>query len=259
MARMHLFELEDQPWFPAVLRDAGTAYLRKAAALTGQPATMAPKIGELLRATGGRRLIDLCSGGGGPIPEILTELDSQGVEADALLTDFFPNTGVLESVASESQGRIDFRRESVDAMNVPAELEGCRTLFNGLHHFRPDDARAILRSAADSKQPIVVFEAMERSVVAVIGVLFAPIAVLLLVPFLRPFRWSWLVFTYLIPIIPLFVAWDGVVSCLRIYSVPELQGLVDGLGGDDYVWEAGRLPLGSQPVQLTYLTGRPKA
>lgn len=61
MARIHLFELEDQPWFPPLLRDAGTAYLRKAAALTGQPGFMAPKLAELLRSSGARRLVDLCS------------------------------------------------------------------------------------------------------------------------------------------------------------------------------------------------------
>ena len=27
MRCMHLFELEDQPWFPATLRDAGTGYI----------------------------------------------------------------------------------------------------------------------------------------------------------------------------------------------------------------------------------------
>ena len=259
MARLHLFELEDQSWFPAAWRDAGTAYLRKAAALTGQPRAMAPKIAELLRASRVRRLVDLCSGGGGPIPELLAELHAQGVEASAVLTDFYPNTEVLERVASESEGRIEFRKESVDAKRVPADLVGCRTLFNGLHHFRPEDAREILKSAADAKQPIVVFEAMERSVLAVVAVLFAPIAVLFLVPFLRPFRFSWLVFTYLIPVIPFFVMWDGVISCLRIYSVPELTQLVEGLGGDDYVWEAGRIPLGSQPVQLTYLLGYAKS
>jgi hypothetical protein len=259
MGRLHLFELEDQSWFPAAWRNAGTAFLRKSAAITGQPAVMAPKIAELLRASGERRLVDLCSGGGGPIPEILEALGREGIEAKAVLTDYFPNTEVMERVVAESQGRIEFRPEPVDAKQVPADLRGCRTLFNGLHHFRPSDARAILASAAESRQPIVAFEAMERSVPAIVGVLFAPITVLLLVPFLRPFRPSWFVFTYLIPVIPLFVVWDGVVSCLRVYSVPELEELVVGLGDDEYVWEAGRIPLGALPVQLTYLTGRAKS
>jgi len=232
--------------------------LRKVAAITGQPAVMAPRIAEVLRASGTKCLVDLCSGGGGPIPEILRALEGEGIEARAVLTDYFPNTKVLERVVAESQGRIEFRPEPVDAKQVPADLSGCRTLFNGLHHFRPSEARGILASAAESRQPIVAFEVTERSVPALVGMLFAPIAVLLLVPFLRPLRLSWLLFTYLIPIIPLFVLWDGVVSCLRVYSVPELEELVAGLGDEEYVWEARRIPLGALPVQLTYLAGRPR-
>ena len=33
MARMQLFELEDMPWLPASLRDAGTDFLRTLMAL----------------------------------------------------------------------------------------------------------------------------------------------------------------------------------------------------------------------------------
>ena len=40
MNRVHLFELEDQPWFPRVFRDAGTAYLEFAA-------RVASRVGEL--------------------------------------------------------------------------------------------------------------------------------------------------------------------------------------------------------------------
>jgi hypothetical protein len=258
MGRVHLFEREDQAWFPAAWRDAGTAYLRKAASVTGQPGFMAPKLAELLRASGARRIVDLCSGGAGPIPEILRELEQQGLEVDATLTDFYPNTQGMARVAAESKGRIDFRGGPVDAKQVPADLPGCRTLFNGLHHFRPGDAREILRSAAESKQPIAIFEGVERSAPCLLGILFAPIAVLLLVPFLRPFRFSWLIFTYLVPIIPLFVLWDGFVSSLRVYSVPELEELVDGLGGADYVWEAGKIKLGAQPVHTPYLLGHAK-
>lgn len=35
MRRLHLFELEDQAWFPTWMRDAGTAYISKIVELTG--------------------------------------------------------------------------------------------------------------------------------------------------------------------------------------------------------------------------------
>jgi hypothetical protein len=259
MGRVHLFELEDQSWFPAVLRDAGTAYLRLAADLTGHPRFMAPKLAELLRKAGVRRLVDLCSGGAGPVSALLEALRQDGLETTAVLTDRYPNTKALEAVAAGSGGRVALHPRPVDATAVPADLTGCRTLFNALHHFRPADARRILQAAVDAKQPIAAFEVAERSAPYLIGILFAPIAFALACPFLRPFDWRWLIFTYLIPVIPLFVVWDGIVSGLRVYSVRELDALVGSIDGRSFEWETGQVKVERQPARLTYLLGRPKA
>ncbi len=257
MARLHLFELEDQAWFPAVLRNAGTAYLRKVSELAGQSVWMTPTLAALLRQTGVDRIVDLCSGGAGPIPQILEGLRAEGIEATALLTDLHPNRETLQRVVEDSGGRAEFRLESTDATRVPAELRGVRTLFNGFHHFRPASARKILQDAVDAGQPIAIFEAVERSPQFLIGILFSPIPVLLLVPFLRPFDWRWIVFTYLIPLIPLFVLWDGFVSGLRVYSVDELRGITASLRAPGWEWQIGRIRMGRQPASVTFLTGRP--
>jgi hypothetical protein len=34
-------------------------------------------------------------------------------------------------------------------------------------------------------------------------------------PWIRPFRWSRLLWTYVVPIIPAVLLFDGIVSCLR--------------------------------------------
>jgi hypothetical protein len=259
MARLHLAELHDQSWFPGFLRNAGTAYLRFAAQVAGQAAYMAPTLGKLLAATGETKIVDLCSGGAGPIAAVVAGVREEGVEASAVMTDLYPSEASLARVADNSDGTVSAHPEPVDAMAVPASLSGCRTLFNAFHHFRPDDARAILQDAVNSREPIGVFEVVERSAVAIIGMLFAPIMVLFAVPFLRPFDWRWLLFTYLIPIIPFFVMFDGIVSCLRVYSVPELDELVAALDVKDYAFETGQVKIGKQPVHVTYLIGHPTA
>jgi hypothetical protein len=258
MRRVHAVELEDQAWFPAVFRDAGTAYLRLAADLAGQPAYMAPKLAQVLRVTGVRRVIDLCSGGAGPIPALIEQLNQAGLETTAVLTDLYPNVQTLEAVARGSGGRVEAHPEPVDATSVPEVLTGCRILCNAFHHFRPQQARRILQSAVAAKQPIAVFEATERSVPFLVGILFAPIFFALACPFLRPFDWRWIVFTYLIPLIPLFILWDGFVSGLRVYSPQELDDLLDGIDGESFAWETGRVKMGSQPAHVTYLLGWPK-
>lgn len=49
-------------------------------------------------------------------------------------------------------------------------------------------------------------------------------------PLTRPMSWQQLVFTYLIPVIPLFFAWDGSVSSARPYALRDMDKLLHGLG-----------------------------
>jgi len=262
MDRLHLFELEDQPWFPRVLRDAGTAFLELAARVAGHSAALAPKLEETLAAAGEKRIVDLCSGGAGPVTEIVDVLARRGTEVHALLTDFYPNEGSLARVSARSAGRIDWRREPVDATRVPRELAGVRTIFNALHHFRPEAARGIIADAAAAGRPIAIFEVIGRDPISLVGILFAPLFFALSLPLLRPFRWVWVPLTYLVPILPLFVLWDGVVSCLRIYSPRELRALVESLEPRDrnaFTWDIGRIRLPGPPAHATYLVGVPRS
>lgn len=132
-----------------------------------------------------------------------------------------------------------------------------RTLFNGLHHFRPDDAREVLKDAVRTQSPIAVFEVADRSLTAMAPLIFVPLFVLVMTPMIRPFRWSRLAWTYLIPVLPAAILWDGVVSYVRAYRPDELEAMAKAASPDGYRWEAGYLRLGGGPGRLTYLAGRP--
>ena len=259
MKRLHLFEFEDQPWFPSVIRDAGTAYLRHMFEMTGHAALMVPTLTEALAAAKSRRIVDLCSGGGGPIFIAVRELRRSGVRVHATLTDRYPSHEAFRHLEHASEGAIGFVESPVDARQVPPDLRGLRTLFNALHHFRPDEAREILRDAARNDIPIAVFEIVGRELFCMFGILFSWLAVLLVMPFIRPLRPSWIFFTYVIPVIPLFVLWDGVVSCLRVYSLRELETLVAPLREEfpGYEWKPDRVRLGKAPAHAITLLGRP--
>jgi hypothetical protein len=84
-----------------------------------------------------------------------------------------------------------------------------------------------------------------------------PLAVLALMPFARPFRWAHLLFTYLVPLTPLIVLWDGIVSMLRIYSPEKMKKLTEDLQAPDYAWEIGGIHVRGIPRGLPYLVGRP--
>jgi hypothetical protein len=85
----------------------------------------------------------------------------------------------------------------------------------------------------------------------------APLNFCLTLPLQRPFRWTWLPFTFILPLIPAFILWDGVVSWLRIWSVGELKELVAELDAPGWSWDIGLIKLGKAPAHATYLVGYP--
>jgi hypothetical protein len=259
MRRRHLVELEDLEWFPAVLRDGATACLRALGKTGRMGRFMAEPLAGALRKTGHRRLIDLCSGGAGPLPEVIEALGRAGMDVRAVMTDKFPNVAALRHAAAEGRGRVEPCLTSVDATDVPDELDGLRTLFNAFHHFPPELARGILADAVRKKVPIAVFEVVERAPWAVASVLLWPFAAMLLMPWIQPRRPAWWLFTYLLPLIPALLLWDGLVSCLRVYSPDELRELISGIDGHDtFDWSVQRVWMLPLPLRSTILIGSPR-
>lgn len=259
MTRIHLFELEDLDWFPRTLRDYMTEWLAYVNNRTQGWDLFAPVIASLLRASKSDQIVDLCSGAGGPAPRLRHVIArTEGIDSILLLTDKYPNHGAF-ALAADADGMVSYRADSIDAAKVPHEIGGVRTMFCSFHHFDPEMARRILANASDGGRAIGVFEVTARSVTSLALTLGAPLNVLLTTPFIRPFRWGRLVFTYLIPILPLCCLWDGIVSCLRSYSADELRALVQNLAMDGYEWDVGEIRFPGTPVMVAYLTGRPTA
>jgi len=67
MERAQLFEFEDLPWFPQVVRECMTDFL-SFLGQRGRPVYrgFAERLAKAVQATGDDTLLDLCSGGGGP-------------------------------------------------------------------------------------------------------------------------------------------------------------------------------------------------
>ena len=138
---------------------------------------------------------------------------------------------------------------------MPA-LAGMRTLFNAFHHLNPEDGRAVLHAAAAARQPIAIFEISDRTWRALISIaVLTPLFVWIATPFMRPFLWRRLLWTYPIPLVPFTCWWDGIVSQLRAYTVEELRALAKGSA--PMQWEAGHVPVVNGQGRLTYLLGFP--
>lgn len=259
MPRLHLFELEDQEWFPRVLRDAMTDCLGFMSESRGIWDATVPRLAALLRHEGSMQILDLCSGAGGPILRVAHKLrDEHGLPVQVRLTDLSPNVEAWARAESLYPGVRGFP-EPVDATKVSPELPGVRTFYTSFHHFPPARARGILADAQATGQTLAIFEATSRSFASLLATVLSPLVMLAAIPFVPQLRWSRLVWTYLVPVLPLCCLWDGIVSCLRSYSAAELRELVRGLDGEGYRWEIVEERLPGTPIRVAHLLGSPGA
>mgnify|MGYP002148249796 CR=1 FL=1 len=258
MRRAQLFEFCDLPRLPAPLRSLTPTFLSAAFSATRSYTVAARPLAEALQKTGARELLDLGSGGAAPLRLVLGELErAHGLRVRALLSDKFPDAAALQIACqhSESAGRLSYLVDPVDATAVPRQLTGFRTLFQLLHHFPPPAARAVLQDAVQAGVGIAVFEVTQRRVLGLLQSLLVPFGVWLFTPFVRPLPLWRLVLTYLVPVIPLVVFWDALVSTLRSYTPGELEALCTSLVGPRYRWAQGGAWKGGQ--KITWLIGYP--
>jgi hypothetical protein len=257
MASVRLLELHDRPWFPEFLRREVVDALQMVLEATSAYLPVAPRLREALDRAGARRVLDLFSGAGGPWPSLVRLFEKEGpAPPEVFLTDKYPDTA-KSSAAEPAPNHIHFVSEPVDATEIPEQLAGFRTIFSSFHHFNPCEARCFLQDSASKRRGVGIFEAASRHTLSMLSIFFMPVADWLLAPFRRPFRWSRLLWTYLIPVVPFVLLFDGLASCLRAYSLADLLNLTDGLTTEDYKWEIGEQSGGWLPVQITYVIGCP--
>jgi hypothetical protein len=155
---------------------------------------------------------------------------------------------------------VEFRTTPVDATSVPGDLPGFRLMFNSFHHLPPSAARALLADAVAKRQGIAVVELVERTPGGFVQMLIGLLVMLLATPLVRPFSLGRLLFTYVLPVVPLATSWDGTVSCLRIYSPDELRALLaDVPGAETYTWTIEAIRVVPAPARITLLAGAPRS
>jgi hypothetical protein len=259
MRRRQLVEIEDLGWCPRVIRDGGTDWLGFMANVTKVFLPMAPRIRAAMNATGTTEVIDLCSGGGGPWLTLAPELAKSG-PVKVELSDVYPNLTAFRDVADRTNGAVGFRDTPLSASDVPPDIRGVRTIFLAFHHFPPALAAAILSDAVRKRRAIAIFEGVNHRGIGLLSMPGQLPAILVCTPFVRPFRWSRLLFTYLVPLIPFLVLFDGTTSLLRLYLVEELQELVASVPGhESFTWDIGYTPLlPGLPIGPMHLVGVPK-
>ena len=149
------------------------------------------------------------------------------------------------------------KRVFVDADNFTASEEGLYLSVNSFHQFSVDEAKDILKQIAENKQPVVVVEGNNDSLWQVFGMtVIVPLTVLLTAPFVKPFRFERIIFTYIIPVLPFVTFFDGFMALFKLYAPKDLDELTTSIKTEGYSWRTGKLDNG-RGGKIIYLIGYP--
>ena len=247
MKRVELFEFEDFQWFPSFIRSSLTNLIRVLHRMMGTSDVLASLISEKAGQVSITQVVDLGSGSGGPMIDAISTLnqsDNNKQPINLILTDKYPNQQIVKQINDQNLPHIKYENNSVDAHFIDKAPKGLKTMIASFHHMSPTSAQKILKSAEQNKEPILIYEIAENKIPFTIWLLLLPLSLVILMimtwlmtPFVRPLKFSQLLFTYLIPIIPIVYAWDGQASLMRTYTFDDIKSLIGDTENPHYRWE----------------------
>lgn len=231
---MRLFEFGDLDCVP----DLYHVYLRKYLVFFykafGYYNLWVPGFTNFVKKLKKKELMECCSGAGEPLQLIDARLDTNQVGSlSYLLSDIRPNPEIVDKFNQEG---LRFRYVS-DSVDVTQDLEkfDCPKIFiNSFHHFTNEQVEKIFLNNFKRKNEIIILEYVSKSFLGFFSMLVGPIVVIFTLPFVVKLRHLpvMMVFTYILPLFPLMMLWDGIISCLHEYSESNLKAIVKKLGYD---------------------------
>ncbi len=267
MKRKELFEFEDFNWFPKSIRIGMTNLIMVLHKMMGTTEVLSKLILDLRQTTDFDAIVDLGSGSGGPMPEVvktINEAHSQH-QIQLILTDLHPNADKIRMLNADPESYITYHKDPVNAANLSKAPKGLKTMIASFHHMKPSIAKRILQSASESKSPILIYEIAKNNIPFVIWLLLLPISLSILVlmalvmtPFSKNLTFTQLFFTYIIPIIPLAYAWDGQASLMRTYTFEDIQMLLSDLDTSNFTWQMDDAKKANGKKLGYYVLGYPK-
>lgn len=147
--------------------------------------------------------------------------------------------------------------QEVSLTNFNTDKKGLYVSVNGFHQLNKTQALDLLNKVSASGNSIAIVEGNNDSLWQVFGMtVIVPLTVLLSAPFVKPFRWTRILFTYFIPILPLVTFMDGFIALFKLYAPEDLNELVSEVKTADYYWRSGKMDNG-RGGKIIYLIGYP--
>lgn len=230
MHRLHLFEFCDQPWLPGRIRELFHLMLSCCQRFLGIYGSSHRLLAHFCRNHSAVRSLDLCSGTGTAIENVVRRAEKERLELpEIFLSDLYPDMKVMNSLARK-YNTVNYISGPVNSLDFSLPEFSICTLYTGFHHFRPAEASRLLANLLSSGKSLLLFEPFERKLSVLLWYLAAlPLLVALhMITALhsRPLSLITWFFCVLLPVIPLMVYWDGLVSIFRVYKAEEIREML---------------------------------
>lgn len=254
MKRFQLFEFCDQAWLPPLLREAFHDCLGFVHTKTFRPYRNVPSLlAEIFKPRGVAAVLDIGSGGGEHVSTLQEAGARAGVALPALiLSDLYPNvaawTRLQETYGKQAVGFYDGR---LDFNNVPEDVPRHWAMFASFHHLPPSLAKNLLAQAVARADSLILVEMFRRQWLDMVMMCVSAPTLLLAPFFAREFRFSKLLFTTIIPIVPVMLAVDGFVSILRSYEKDEIVAMLPPGWESSFDVQYHEVPIPNSPTKAT--------
>lgn len=227
MKRKQVFQFTIQKWYPAFLRRDMYEFMTWFVGKVNAAKPFLPVLEEGLQHAPAKRMINL---------EMYL-----GVGFDTVRKDIAAEVNVVD----------------MPLTNFNTSQPGVYTFVNSFHHLKPDAARHYMREISKSGNAVVVVEGNNDSLWQVVGMtVFVPLTIIFSAPFVKPFRITRLIFTYLIPVQPIITMVDGFLALFKLYNPKDMDELVSTIDTQNYTWKTAKAPNG-RGGKIMYLVGYP--
>lgn len=230
MKRKQVTQFMNRRWYPDLLKNLMFEFMSWFVGIVGAAKPFMPLIEEAIEKSGSKTLINLKQNTGAGFETVRPYLPD---DISTLDIDFTPGS-------------------------FSADQDGIYVMINGFHQLNPGEARQILQTLAAQKKFTLILEGNNDSLRQIFGMtIIVPLTVILTAPFVKPFRFSRLIFSWVIPILPFITMIDGCLALLKLYNPDDLNELTGSLeNGSGYNWQSGKADNG-RGGKIIYLTGRP--
>lgn len=198
-------------------------------------------------------ILDCCSGAGGPVPTIEAIVNEQRRVSNQkpiafVMTDIKPHVEAWKKV-SAGRPHLNYINKSIDATNAQ-DVSAIHLDFQtgdpshrtrkviqlfclSFHHFDDKMAQRVLKSTFETTDAVIIMELQDRRIFSFVLMILNFFYLHIATPL-----WFWndplhMALTYVIPVLPAIVVFDGIVSCLRTREPQEVMAIVHAVADND--------------------------